>query len=130
MTLDRTTRCPCLGGLTYGECCGRLHRGEAVAPTAVALMRSRFSAFAVGDADYLLATWDAATRPDAVDLDPAVRWLRLEVLSTSGGGPFDRSGTVEFAAHFRSESGRGIQRETSRFVRREGRWSYVDGVLG
>ncbi|MET0725475.1 MAG: YchJ family metal-binding protein, partial [Leifsonia sp.] len=49
-------RCPCLSGEAYGSCCGRFHAG-AVAPTAVQLMRSRYSAFVVGDAAYLLDTW-------------------------------------------------------------------------
>lgn len=57
------TRCPCLSGLPYDECCGRLHREDSHAATTEQLMRSRFSAFAVGDAEYLLATWHRATRP-------------------------------------------------------------------
>lgn len=56
-------RCPCLSRLPYDECCGTLHRGDDLAPTAEQLMRSRFSAFAVSDADYLLATRHPSTRP-------------------------------------------------------------------
>ncbi|MFZ2176709.1 MAG: YchJ family metal-binding protein, partial [Rhodococcus sp. (in: high G+C Gram-positive bacteria)] len=58
-----TTRCPCLLGEPYDDCCGRYHRGVTTAPTAERLMRSRFSAFAVLDAEYLLATWHPSTRP-------------------------------------------------------------------
>ena len=124
------TRCPCLSGLPYAECCGPLHRGARTAPTAEALMRSRYSAFAVGDADYLRATWHPSTRPADLDLDPATRWLRLDVLATSAGGPFDTTGTVEFRATYRDPGdGRGSLHEVSRFVREDGRWSYVDGSV-
>src|SRR3712207_8451687 len=63
-------RCPCGTGLPYAECCGRLHDGTATAGTAEQLMRSRDSAFAVGDPAYLLATWHPSTRPPSLDLDP------------------------------------------------------------
>lgn len=121
-------RCPCLSGLTYEECCGSLHAGADKASTAEQLMRSRFSAFAVGDADYLLTTWHPSTRPPALELDPAVRWYRLDVDRTARGGPFDATGIVAFCAHFRSPEGAGELRETSRFVREGGTWFYVDGT--
>lgn len=123
------TRCPCLSGLPYAECCGPLHRGERTAPTAEALMRSRYSAFAVGDAAYLRATWHRSTRPADVDLDPDVRWRRLDVLATSAGGPFDTTGTVEFRATYRDADGPGALHEVSRFVREDGAWSYLDGSV-
>ena len=117
-------RCPCGTGLTYAECCGRLHDGTASAATAEQLMRSRYSAFAVGDAAYLLATWHPDTRPASLDLDPALRWTGLEVLATTGGAMLATEGTVEFRASYRG----GAQHEDSRFVREDGRWYYLDGV--
>lgn len=120
-------RCPCLSGLPLAECCGPLHAG-APAPTAERLMRSRFSAFALGDAEYLLASHHASTRPAALELDEALRWYRLDILRTQRGGPLDREGVVEFEAFFRSPEGGGSQRETSRFVREGGHWFYVDGL--
>jgi len=92
-------RCPCGTGLSYAECCGRLHEGTVSAATAEQLMRSRYSAFAVGDPAYLLTTWHSRTRPPTLDLDPAVRWVRLEVLATTGGALLAAEGTVEFRAH-------------------------------
>lgn len=118
-------RCPCLSGLPYAECCGPLHAGTA-APTAEALMRSRYSAFAVDDADYLLATWHPTTRPPTLELDDR-RWLHLDIRSRNRGGPLDAEGVVEFEAFWRDASGGGSQHETSRFVRESGRWYYVDG---
>ena len=119
-------RCPCGTGPTLDECCGRLHDGTGSAATAEQLMRSRYSAFAVGDATYLLATWDPATRPRSLELDPAVRWTGLEVLATTGGGLFDTEGTVTFRAHSRVGGEEHVQGERSRFRRLEGRWVYVD----
>jgi SEC-C motif-containing protein len=127
--LPTPTRCPCLSGLPYAECCGPLHRGERSAPTAEALMRSRYSAFAVGDAAYLRGTWHPSTRPADLDLDPEVHWRRLDVLATAAGGPFDTAGTVEFRATYRDARGAGTLHEVSRFVREDGAWSYLDGSV-
>ncbi len=91
-------------------------------------MRSRYSAFALGDPAYLLSTWHPSTRPRTLTLDPGVRWIGLEVLGTEGGRLLDPEGTVEFRAHHRSGSRAGAQHEMSRFVRESGRWRYLDGV--
>jgi SEC-C motif-containing protein len=101
-----------------------LHRGEGRAATAEQLMRSRYSAFAVGDAGYLHATWDPRTRPGRVELDPEDRWTLLEVLGATGGGLFDGRGTVRFRAHH----GGGVVAEDSAFRREGGRWLYVGPV--
>ncbi len=93
-------------------------------------MRSRYTAFAVGDAGYLLRSWHPATRPADLELDPDRRWLFLEVQHTTAGGPFDRTGTVEFTAHYRDPAGRGRLHEISRFTRAEGAWCYLDGDIG
>src|SRR5215218_11320236 len=130
-TEDRTMttrRCPCGTGLPLEECCGRLHDGTTTAATAEQLMRSRYSAFARGETCYLLETWHPTTRPRTLDLDPAVRWTGLDVLSTSGGGPLTSAGTVEFRAHYVTGGTAGVQHERSRFVRDDGRWRYLDGV--
>ena len=124
----RPRPCPCGSGLPYAEDCGRLHDGTATAATAEQLMRSRYSAFAVGDPGYLLGTWHSNTRPRSIDLDPRVRWTGLEVLATSGGGLLAAEGTVEFRAHSVVGGVPGTQHEDSRFVREDGRWRYLDGV--
>jgi SEC-C motif-containing protein len=91
-------------------------------------MRSRYSAFAVGDAGYLLATWHPSGRPRSLDLDPGLRWTGLDVLATTGGSLLGSDGTVEFRAHYVDGRGAGSQHENSRFVRVGGRWRYLDGV--
>lgn len=120
--------CPCGSGERYALCCGRFHRGEAAAPTAAQLMRSRYSAFAVRDAEYLLRTWHPDTRPRDLDLDEDTEWIRLTILDTSGGGLLESTGTVEFVAQHRSDGRRGRQHEHSRFVRVDGAWMYVGEV--
>lgn len=120
-------RCPCGHPLSYDDCCGRVHHGAA-APTAEALMRSRYSAFATGDVEYLLHSWHPDTRPRTLSLDPAQTWERLEVLSTADGGPLHQEGMVEFRAHYRHSSHSGVLHERSRFSRVDGRWVYLDGI--
>jgi len=100
------------------------------APTAERLMRSRFSAFAVGDLTYLLTSWHPSTRPATLDLDPELQWRRLEILGTTAGGEDDAEGTVEFVAHYWDAAARrrGEQHEDSAFVREDGQWYYVREV--
>lgn len=119
--------CPCGLGDDYDGCCGRLHAG-APALTAESLMRSRYSAFAVGDAAYLLRTWHPSARPKTLTLDPAISWTRLAVLETQGGGLFDTAGTVRFRALYRHGGQRGVLAETSRFVRLGKLWTYLGPV--
>lgn len=121
--------CVCLSGEAYTDCCGRFHNGGADAATAEQLMRSRYSAFVLLNAEYLRKTWHPDTAPSDLELDPGMEWRRLDILSTSRGGPLDTEGTVEFKAHFRHNGERGIHHETSRFVRENRRWYYVDAVM-
>ena len=89
-------------------------------------MRSRFEAFRVGDAEWLLATWHHTTRPAALDLEDNPRWQWLEVIDAVAGGPGDETGIVEFeATHLLPNGAAGVLHERSRFVREEGRWYYV-----
>jgi SEC-C motif-containing protein len=105
-----------------------LHDGTVTATTAEQLMRSRYSAFALGDTGYLLATWHPTTRPRSLELDGDVRWAGLDVLATTGGSPLSSEGTVQFRAHYISGRTAGAQHENSRFVRDGGQWRYLDGV--
>ncbi len=121
--------CPCGNIVAYPNCCGRLHSGTAVAGTAEELMRSRYSAWTLRLAPYLLATWHASTRPAELDLtlDDGNRWLELRVRHHRR---MDAThATVEFTARYRV-AGRGHRlHEISRFVREDERWFYVDGAI-
>jgi SEC-C motif-containing protein len=119
--------CPCGSGSPYAACCGPLLDGQA-AETAEALMRSRYTAYAVGDLDHLFRTWHPRTRPEELRSSPEVVWVGLEVLATRGGGRDHDAGTVEFRATFGIGHGEQLLHETSYFERRGGRWVYVDGA--
>ncbi len=85
-------------------------------------MRSRYSAYAVGDSDYVWRTWHPRTRPDSVELDPELVWTGLTI---SGSGDH----WVDFVAEYLTRDGAGEMTELSRFEMRAGRWFYVDGDL-
>jgi SEC-C motif-containing protein len=100
------------------------------APDAESLMRSRYTAYVLGLEDYLLATWHASTRPVSLDLEiqPAAKWLGLDVKSRQAADATETADRVEFVARYRV-GGRAVRlHEVSRFVCEEGRWYYVDGV--
>lgn len=92
-------------------------------------MRSRYTAYAVGHADHIFRTWHPRTRPADPTLDPEVVWSGLRILRAEAGGVGDETGLVEFVASNSGPLGRGELHEVSRFVRRAGRWTYVDGDL-
>lgn len=118
--------CPCSPDRGYAACCAPLHAGEPAADAA-ALMRSRYSAYALGLHGYVLATWHASTRPAALEPDADVRWLGLDVRAHVADGD---AAEVEFVARWRSGGARAQRlHERSRFVREDGRWFYVDGTF-
>ena len=123
--MDAMTMCPCGSGRPGEECCEPLLRGETSAPTAVALMRSRYTAFVRRDEAYLRQTWHPRTRPRRVLFEAGLRWDRLEVIGQAGGSLFDSEGTVTFAAHYTMDGRPGVLREESQFVREEGGWLYI-----
>lgn len=125
---DAAAPCPCGSGASLGACCGPV-LGGVPATTPEALMRSRYTAFAVGDAQHLHETWHPGTRPDAVEIDDGLEWIGLEVQGTDRGGEGDTRGVVEFEARWRQGGEEGVLHERSRFVRQSGRWWYLDGVV-
>ena len=124
--VEKPTPCPC-GAMGYAACCGRYH-GGAPAPDAAALMRSRYSAYALGLEAYLLATWHPDTRPVALNLAAdGTKWLGLELKRHTPESA--DSATVEFVARYKTGARAQRLHEISRFVREEGRWFYVDGTF-
>ncbi|UBV43865.1 hypothetical protein LAJ19_06525 [Deinococcus taeanensis] len=113
--------CPCGTGRSYGHCCGPLHAGQQAAATPEALMRSRYAAYALGDAEYVQRTWHVHTRPGTLDLRDGTRYVGLRV---------DSSGDdwVSFTAQLKLPDGQKyVLRERSRFVQVDGAWVYLDG---
>ena len=91
-------------------------------------MRSRYSAFALQDAAYLLKSHHSSTRPAVVDFEPKLRWTGLEIVSTTGGTAFHTDGTVEFIAHYTESGCAGSMHENSSFVREDGNWVYLGAL--
>ena len=125
--------CPCDSMMPFQLCCGPLLSGESQAPTALALMRSRYTAYAEGAADYLLRTYAAESRA-RVDMRATlagmdgVEWTGLEIVSVRDGQTTHSQGQVEFLAHYLKAGELLTVHECSRFVREEGLWRYLDGV--
>jgi SEC-C motif-containing protein len=119
--------CPCGSARLYSQCCGPLHTGGA-APDAQSLMRSRYCAFVLCNEQYLLATWHPSTRPGSIPFNKKQKWLGLRVVNAS---VIDNdSAAVEFIARSRVSNAAAVrQHERSRFVRKDGRWFYVDGDI-
>lgn len=93
-------------------------------------MRSRYSAYACGDADYVFRTWHPRTRPADLILDLDIAWTGLDVVDVVAGSPDDHFGEVEFSAYFKAAGRAGRMHERSRFERRAGRWFYLDDIPG
>ena len=126
-----STSCPCDSGSAYAACCKTYCEGDLPAPSAEALMRSRYTAFAMKNIAYLKKTWHQDTRPAEFDLDDqeVITWSGLEILATEQGRQGDQQGTVEFVAHFRANGQRHQLHEKSRFVHQAGQWYYLDGEV-
>ena len=124
--------CPCESKLTYERCCEPYLTGRSAPDTAAKLMRSRFTAYAMGRADYLAATTCAQARAE-LDVEElgrycrAVKCISLRILSTELGGPGDETAIVTFHAKLMINGKRMLHAEKSRFIREEGHWRYVDG---
>ena len=121
--------CPCGSTQNFTTCCARYLDNNQPAPSAEALMRSRYAAYTLLREEYLLATWHISTRPSALNLanDVATKWLSLEVKRHEQQDP-DRA-TVEFVARYKVNGRAHRLYEISRFVREGGRWFYVDGEI-
>lgn len=116
--------CPCGTGRSLDDCCGPLLATERLAETAEELMRSRYTAYALGDAEHLWRTWDPRTRPEEPYLGEA-GWDGLVVHEVVDGGREDRTGVVAFVATHGVD---GRLEERSLFTRRGGRWFYTGPV--
>ncbi len=139
--------CSCGNQKPYPDCCEPYLTGKALAPTAEALMRSRYTAYCQGQVDYLLATWQPKSGPirDRASLQQNIqqtRWLGLTILKTQKGQASDKRGIVEFVARYQIISPPPLfaletpntadikqLHERSRFIQVQGQWFYVDGDI-
>lgn len=118
--------CPCGSGQPLSLCCGPYLEGLAAAPTAAALMRSRYTAYTLAHTAYVAATWHPDSRPAdlCLDQDAPTRWLGLEVKRHETQGD---QALVEFVARYKIDGKAYRMHEISRFTRLDGRWYYLDG---
>lgn len=122
--------CPCGNNETYKNCCQLAHKSLANVKTAEQLMRSRYTAFTIGDGDYLIKSHHSTTRPikekqSMVNWANSVHWLKLEILSKTKGIDSDTEGTVEFKAHFLENGKPQVIHENSKFIKENGCWMYL-----
>ena len=113
--------CLCGSGIDYHQCCEPFHSGEKIPATAEALMRSRYTAYAMHNASYLQETWDFNKRPEKIDFSREnIDWLRLEITDTKKGGIKDSKGMVSFKAFYMQDGEEHVMNEISRFTRKRG----------
>jgi SEC-C motif-containing protein len=123
--------CPCGSEKDYEKCCGAIHRGESKAQSALELMKSRYSAYVVGNGRYLV---DTAVPENRYEADVALieeharqtEWLGLQIVSSSESGD---TATVEFKAFYKEEESIKMLHEKSRFIKSDGMWFYAEGEL-
>ena len=114
--------CPCGSGKAANECCTPVINGDSQPGHAESLMRSRYTAYTQHNADYLLKTWHPSTRPQSIEFDKQMQWLRLKIVHSDDN-------TVEFIATCRINGKAHKLHEKSRFVQEHGQWFYVDGDM-
>jgi len=121
--------CPCNSGELYSSCCEPLIAGDEAAITAEALMRSRYTAYVLQEADYLLKTWHPSTKPKTIGSAAMSGWYGLHIVRTEAGGKDDDQGVVEFRAKLIRRAKLWRFHEISHFVKEKDRWVYVDGEI-
>ena len=125
--------CPCCSAKPYKTCCQPYLRGKAIPPTALALMRSRYTAYTKANVPYLLKMWDPSetSKLDAEELknwaSKAV-WMGLEIIATEAGTQTDDTGTVEFVARYQLDNSAHQIHEKSVFHKVDGKWIYLHGI--
>ena len=128
--MNLSSPCLCGSNLDYQQCCEPFHSGQTHPSTALALMRSRYTAYVLRNVPYLQETWDVTKRPAAIDFSREnITWLRLEIVDFKKGGVNDNKGIVTFKAFYQQDDLECVMNEISRFTKTNGRWLYLDGVI-
>ena len=125
--------CPCGNELPFFKCCGAIHNDEKNAETAEELMRSRYSAFATGNGNYLIQSQSIQTREESnkeevIRWAKSVKWIKLEIIHSINGGKKDSTGIVEFKAYYKRNFLNYSIHERSKFVKEKGKWYYLEGI--
>ena len=124
--MNNSVLCFCSSAISFQDCCLKYIIGTQKAPTALALMKSRYSAYCTHHADYLLNTTHISQRKhysktDILNWAVANEWRKLEIIAAT-------ENTVEFKAYFQDENKYNqIHHEFSTFIKKNGDWFYLDG---
>ena len=130
MRPSHAASCPCGSGVDFAQCCGQYLNDARPAPTAEALLRSRYSAYVTGAEQYLMDTWHPSTRPvHGLQLE-AHQWIGLKILEIIDGQPDDKEGQIAFVARYKINGRAHRLQEISEFLQVDGRWFYVGGLVG
>ncbi len=125
--------CPCGTDLPFEDCCGPFHEGKRLPPTALALMRARYTAYVTGNIDYIFTTQETtgaeADRASTEAWSKNSEWLGLEIVSVEGGEGRDDTATVEFIARYKHKDEEHAHHEEASFRRSADRWILVDGKM-
>lgn len=126
--------CPCGSNKSFGECCEPFLNGTGNAPTAEALMRARYAAYATANIDFIERTIHSSTKSD-FNRESARKWAEeslwqgLEIIKTASGTEQDSEGTVEFIAKYSQKGEEVKHHEISTFRKEGGVWTFVDGRI-
>jgi SEC-C motif domain protein len=115
-----TTLCPCKSGKKFSNCCQPIIQGKQIAQTAEQLMRSRYTAFTLGDKNYLFASWHSDYKPKSLELDSSIHWLNLEIITCG-------IGKVHFKAYSLLGDQVFVMEEKSSFEQLGEQWFYTNG---
>ncbi len=126
---NNSKSCPCGSNISLNDCCAPIIQGKLIAKTPEQLMRSRYTAYALRDIEYLLESWDIMYRPVSISFEHEVRWLRLEITDTHEFKNEDNTGKVSFIATSICEDTLVEMQEKSTFIKKNGVWLYQKGEL-
>ena len=121
--------CPCCSGKDYHQCCKDYVEQRIDAPTALALMRSRYTAFTQLNESYLRYSWHPDACPKNIHLNENTEWLGLKIKNSTAGGKNDETGEVEFIARSKINGKASRLHERSQFSRINNRWVYLGAIM-
>lgn len=126
-------KCPCNSQKEYLDCCAPFIERRQDAPTAIALMRSRYTAHVKADIDYIIDTVhpDHRAKSDRKTIESWAKeavWVRLEIISAEKGLAKDHIGRIVFKAHYKYNNLLRTHAENSLFKKEQGKWYFVEGT--
>lgn len=132
--MKKTDVCPCGSGTAYTDCCQRFWATQQKPNTAAQLMRSRYTAFVLQKAQYLIDTHhpDFRSQDELKSLKKSFKgmvWHDLEIIHTELGQVVDVTGIVEFKASFSCLGKHDVIHERSSFVKEQEQWFYTTGTM-